>query len=156
MSYLTTKSTTKQYQHTVFIGGLPPEASEKEILTEISKNFFFKGKWNLVLKGKRGKKGHLGFGFIYCEREEDKRELIDVNNLSVFGKQLECKQAWSIEEHKRKTHSDRLRKLYISCLKKTTKQCKPTFALCFQFCLMFSILPYVFNFPLMFSKISNS
>lgn len=109
---------------TVFIGGIPPEASEEQISKEISNSFKFNGNWDLVLKGKRGKKGHLGFGFIYCEDEGDKDKLIRQNSLSVFSKKLECKPAWSIEEHKKKTHSDRLRKLYISCLKKTTKQCK--------------------------------
>ena len=111
-------------KYTVFIGGIPPDASDQEIISDIPKNYKFEGKWNLVLKGKRGKKGHLGFGFIHCCDLKDKEALIKLRKLKIFGKFLECKPAWTIEEHKKKTHSDRLKKLYISCLKKSTKQSK--------------------------------
>ena len=124
MSTTTQTTTTEHPKHTVFIGGIPPDASDQEIMTDIPKNHHFTGKWSLVLKGKRGKKGHLGFGFIHCHDRRDKEALIGLKRLKIFGKFLECKPAWTIEEHKKKTHSDRLKKLYISCLKKSTKQGK--------------------------------
>lgn len=112
-----------KYAWPIFIGGIPAEATEPDVLSCISQAYQFQGQWDLTLKGKRGKNGHLGFGFIYCEKETDQLAFLKGHvEVELNGTLLECKKAWTIEEHKKKTHEDRLKKLYISCLKKQTKQ----------------------------------
>jgi hypothetical protein len=109
----------QNYAWPIFLGGIPAEASEPDVLHSIATSYHFIGKWDLTLKGKRGKNGHLGFGFVYCEREEDQLAFLKGKvEVEINGKLLECKKAWTIDEHKKKTHEDRLRKIYISCLKK--------------------------------------
>ena len=105
------------------MGGIPPKATHAEVKESVKNLGALRGCWNLILKGGDSYNHHQGFGFLHLENEEDYLDLISQKiAIRVFGKLLECKQAWTIDEHKARTHQDRLKKLYVSCLKKLTKK----------------------------------
>lgn len=84
----------QDYQWPIFLGGIPAEANEEDVLRSITTAHNFSGKWNLTLKGKRGRNGHLGFGFVYCEVEEDQLSFLNGQvEIEINGKLLESKKA---------------------------------------------------------------
>lgn len=113
----------KQYPHQVFLGGIPALATHADVEEGIRSLRALSGRWYIILKGKKGQNNHLGFGFLHLESESDIDGLLSQQiKLYVLGKEIECKKAWSVNEHKSKTHHERLKKLYVSCLKKSTKK----------------------------------
>jgi RNA recognition motif-containing protein len=106
----------------IFLGGVPPEATLRDVYEAIKREVKIDKGWVLELKGKSDKCNHLGFGFIHCENEHASEVFSYLKSFTVKGKIVECKQGWTIEEHKHKTDLDRQRKIYVSCIKKNTRK----------------------------------
>lgn len=129
--------------HSIFLGGLPPNSRRPQITESLNRALLkigVEGEWDLELKGKKGKNGHLGFGFVHFrDKTHQKKALRIFKNayqqsrkkksssggsvgIFVLGKIIEVKNAWSVEEHKKITDKDRKKKVYISCLRKSIRR----------------------------------
>lgn len=136
----------------IFLGGLPPNSKRAQITDSVNRALLkigVEGEWDLELKGKKGKNGHLGFGFIHFKNQNHQQKALRIFSeayklskskkfkskepeeegealvaIYVLGKIIEVKKAWSVEEHKSITDKDRKRKVYISCLRKSVRRGK--------------------------------
>lgn len=147
----------------IFLGGLPPNSKRAQIIDSVNRALLkinVEGEWDLELKGKKGKNGHLGFGFIHFKNRQHQQKALktfsEAYKLSrskkfkssktaqegeegenalvaiyVLGKIIEVKKAWSVEEHKSITDQDRKKKIYVSCLRKSVRRGKLFFFLSF-------------------------
>lgn len=106
----------------VFLGGIPPEATLQDLREAISIKVGTPDGWLLELKGKSDKCSHLGFGFVHCDTEGVANIFRNIPFFLVKGKKVECKEGWSIEEHKKRTNLERQVKIFVSCIKKNTKK----------------------------------
>lgn len=104
-----------------FLGGIPPECNQSEVEAAISKRVSNIAGWTLELKARGDKAHHSGFGFVHCYSHEAMAQFGSITSFKVRDKAMECKPGWTVEEHKAKTHQDRQRKVYVSCIKKKTK-----------------------------------
>ena len=106
----------------VFLGGIPPHANERDVLAALCHLIGSNEGWSLELKGKSDKCSHLGFGFVHCESSHVRTIFDKVDSLQIKGKRVECKEGWSVQEHKQKTDQERMRKIFVSCVTKNIKK----------------------------------
>lgn len=141
--------------YSIFLGGLPPSSKKPQIIESVNRALLkigIEGEWEVELKGKKGKNGHLGFGFVHFKDQNHQKKALKIfkeaykiskqkGNLSnevqdeefddgeivgiyVLGRIIEVKEAWSVEEHKNITDNERRKKVYISCLRKSVRRGK--------------------------------
>lgn len=101
---------------------MPSDANLKDVYQAALQEVGIPQGWSLELKGKSDKCNHLGFGFIHCESEEAAVAFSMIKSLTIKGRVVECKEGWSIEEHIINSEKERLRKIFVSCIKKNTNK----------------------------------